>query len=109
MPGPPTGSPFAFFAIAGRGDGYCDDACYTAACDWDASDCVSTEIEGCADKCLSDYIDDGECDAACNVASCLWDGADCAHDHSECYSQPGGSDYRGGVNTSASGAACQKW
>ena len=51
--------------VAWIDDGYCDEACYNAACTWDAEDCVSA-ASGCADGCLPSWIDDAECDEVCN-------------------------------------------
>jgi len=116
-------------------DGGCDEACFVRACDWDGLDCFYSDARGrssgggggfpadegdgsapsapqpmgCADYCLPTSIDDGECDEACNVASCGWDGADCDHGDDGCYVQPDGSDYRGGLAVSSSGATCQMW
>ncbi len=93
-------------------DGYCDEACFNAACRWDGADCVehqASEGQGCADGCLLSYVDDGECDAACNVPNCRHDGDDCARGFGGCYTQFNGEDYRGTVDRTVSGHACQSW
>ena len=61
--------------VAWIDDGYCDEACYNAACRWDAEDCVNA-ASGCADGCLPSWIDDAECDEVCNNDSNM------NHDHS---------------------------
>lgn len=63
----------------------------------------------CLCSCFAEYIDDGECDKACNRVECRWDGADCTHGHDECYERADGADYRGALNVTASGRACQRW
>ena len=96
------------------GDGYCDEACYKAACRWDAQDCSAEP--GCADGCLPTYLGDGECDAECNTAACAFDAgagagaaSDCDAGAGECYTDPNGTDYRGAVSTTKSGLECQFW
>jgi hypothetical protein len=91
-----------------RNDSLCDESCFTPECGWDGTDCAATEV-GCAARCLPDWISDGECDAACNVPSCGWDGSDCFHGHSECFYDERGTDYRGTVNRTVTGKACQMW
>ena len=61
-------------ALSWKGDGFCDEACYTEKCSWDISDCIKGE-SGCADGCLPAFIDDQECDRECNNEACGYDGA----------------------------------
>lgn len=63
-----TGCPKAWV-----GDGYCDEACFNKACQWDQNDCIMAD-HGCADGCLPDWIDDEECDELCHNEACGWDG-----------------------------------
>lgn len=90
------------------GDDICDDACFTPECSWDLGDCYQ-DTEGCSPGCISTYIDDGECDAVCNLEACNYDGEDCFHGHDECFIDPLGHDYRGTLNKTKSGKACQAW
>ena len=65
-----TGCPLSWL-----GDAYCDEACFTEACGWDAHDCIAFwGAAGCADLCPPTWIDDLECDEACNNEACGWDG-----------------------------------
>lgn len=56
------------------GDGWCDSACNTEACDFDEGDCLGW----CSGDCKPSWEGDGYCDAACYVAACNWDRGDCA-------------------------------
>lgn len=55
------------------GDGWCDTACNSEACDFDGGDCKGW----CSGDCKPTWHGDGFCDAACYVAACDWDGGDC--------------------------------
>jgi len=61
-----------------RGDGYCDQSCMTAACNWDSgskgSDCAATCVSaGCGERVEEDSI----CRSQCNMAVCGWDWGGC--------------------------------
>jgi len=66
-------------------NGICDIACWTAACDYDSSDCdhlSQSELEEklssiCSPGCFAEDIGDGFCDGFCNVELCNYDGGDC--------------------------------
>ncbi len=53
------------------GDGWCDEVCNNAACNWDGGDC------DCSPGCYPHWIGDGWCDSVCNNEACNWDGGDC--------------------------------
>ena len=57
------------------GDGECDEACRTAACNWDGGDCAW--VDACAVGCPDEWIGDGVCDDSCYNSACRWDGGDC--------------------------------
>ena len=52
-------------------DGVCDEACFTAACEWDGADCY------CASGCAPSMQGNGECDSECANESCGFDNGDC--------------------------------
>jgi hypothetical protein len=55
------------------GDGYCDDACNVASCNFDGGDCGPV----CPAECPPSWLGDGFCDPVCNVEACSFDGGDC--------------------------------
>jgi len=59
------------------GDGYCDEGCNTAECNYDNGDCSA--IVDCESVCPDQYIGDGFCNSVCNNAACNYDGGDCAY------------------------------
>ena len=74
------------------GDGFCDKACNTSACDFDYPDCLnatsgrgngvgrSGALPGqsmCAQGCPSGWLADKVCDVRCDNEACAWDMGDC--------------------------------
>jgi hypothetical protein len=78
------------------GDGFCDLACNTTSCDYDARDCVGVNVTTsrygnwynnqartgdagafCALGCPDTWIGDRYCDRACNLRECAFDAGDC--------------------------------
>ena len=82
------------------GDGYCDSACNSEACDFDGGDCKNgdknknkddnnnnnndknkdkqnEEDRYCANGCPITWIGDKVCDKACQDPKCAYDGGDC--------------------------------
>jgi hypothetical protein len=57
------------------GDGYCDDTCNNADCNYDLGDCGGGWE--CAPGCTKDMLANGSCDGVCNVAECYYDFGDC--------------------------------
>ena len=53
-------------AFEQRGDGVCNNMCFTAACNYDDGDC-----ESCADGCYEWLRSDGVCNPACANAQVL--------------------------------------
>lgn len=78
------------------GDGFCDMACNSSACAWDAGDCANstrpTTTPGgttggtkavssyCATGCPNSWIGDKTCDKRCERVECGFDGTDCGKD-----------------------------
>jgi hypothetical protein len=56
------------------GDGTCQAACYTDACNWDKTDCSS---QFCSPKCTPTLGSNLVCDQECNSASCNYDEGVC--------------------------------
>ena len=97
------------FRILARGSEV-DDATFEPAYGyWDDDSYGMIDDGFCAWQCDPEYISDGECDEMCNVPECEFDGVDCFHGYGECYTQADGSDYRGAVNVTEGGLACQAW
>lgn len=91
------------------GDGYCDLACMTEACEWDwgpeGSDCNATCISaGCGERIEGDAI----CRPQCNIAACGWDWGGCGVCVSGCKSQSGTADLvdNGTCESICSGQSC---
>ena len=59
------------------GDGYCDEACFNAKCNWDKRDCLKGTQRPCADDCMPTLLGDRECDEECDNEACGFDGGDC--------------------------------
>ena len=54
------------------GDGYCDIAMNTTECNWDAGDCLGSNLCNVERK---DYLGDSFCDGGeYNTEECNWDG-----------------------------------
>jgi hypothetical protein len=56
------------------GDGTCQAACYTEACNWDKTDCSS---EFCSPLCSPTLQFNAQCDQECNSALCNYDEGNC--------------------------------
>eukprot|EP01117_Protostelium_nocturnum_P010349 TRINITY_DN3721_c0_g1_i2.p1 TRINITY_DN3721_c0_g1~~TRINITY_DN3721_c0_g1_i2.p1 ORF type:complete len:1019 (-),score=326.23 TRINITY_DN3721_c0_g1_i2:164-3220(-) len=84
------------------GDGFCDQACNSSACDWDGGDCANVTADSdtpggnynggsynggfssalsssdyCSTGCPNSWIGDKFCDRTCRVANCGFDAGDC--------------------------------
>ena len=94
-------------AASGDGDGVDS----WDANDWDTYSYAYYDYaeDTCAFHCPTSYLGDGECDADCNNPACEWDKSDCFHGYGDCYTQADGSDYRGAINQTEDGLACQAW
>ena len=55
------------------GDGYCDEGCNTAECNYDNGDCHL-----CASGCTNAWLGDGYCNPECNTYACNYDDGDCS-------------------------------
>jgi len=82
------------------GDGYCDEGCNTAECNYDNGDCHL-----CASGCANAWLGNGYCNPECNTYACNYDGGDCPN-HTAAPSTAGSSCPCAGQSTEWDAESC---